>query len=632
VYSRVGALRPKGRPFAVSHLTKPPPSLADTPAVPYRLLSLFLILLLALPAFPATQGGSIPVPLPLFPPNNWWNVDISNAPTVANSSVYYPFMGGSTRGLHPDFGGDAGGGDVYGFPYIIVDGSQPKKVVDFVEYPSQSDGVGQAFYPIPDEAITQGGWIEGGQPGNVDQGGDRHMLIVDATNNDLYELYHTHWNGTNWEAGSGAFFDMDTNNRRPETWTSADAAGLAILPGLVRYDEVFGPDEIRHAFRVTVSSTNGHVFPASHTAGSTSGALPMGARMRLKADKNISGFAPEIQKIFRAMKKYGLIVADNGSNMYVSGVYDTRWNNDILNPAFAALKAGDFEIIQLGWHPPVSLVLSLPANMGNGDAASATLTAYNSNFTVATGYTGTVQFTSTDGAATLPLNYTFTAGDAGTHTFPAGFILRTPGSHVVTVTDVANAQITGSDGVTVGPPAPTGLVATAVSATQVNLTWNPSSGATQYEVVRGSNTIATVSSPNYNDGAVSSGQTAVYKVRALDSAGRPSPYSAPDAATTLSFTDDPLVSGTRIKAVHIIQLRLAVNSMRAAAGLSNATFTGETLSGARIKAIHIRELRDALAPARATLGLSAVTYTNPVLSSGIRVKAVHVQELRNAVK
>jgi hypothetical protein len=616
----------------VSDLTKRPSPLIDTPAVLYRLLSLSLVVLLTTTSFGATQGGSIPVPLPLFPPNNWWNVDISNAPTVANSAVYYPFMGGSTRSLHPDFGGDAGGGDVYGFPYIIVDGSQPKKVVDFVEYPSESDGVGQAFYPIPDEAITQNGWIEGGQPGNVDQGGDRHILIVDATNNDLYELYHAHWNGTNWEAGSGAFFDMDTNNRRPAGWTSADAAGLAILPGLVRYDEVFGPDEIRHAFRVTVSSTNGHVFPASHTAGSTSGALPMGARLRLKADKDISGFAPEIQKIFRAMKKYGLIVADNGSNMYVSGVYDTRWNNDILNPAFRALKAGDFEVIQLGWHPPVSLVLSLPANMGSGDAATATLTAYDSNFNVATGYTGTVQFTSTDGAATLPLNYTFTAGDNGTRTFPAGFILRTPGSHVVNVTDVANAQITGSDGVTVGPPAPTGLAATAVSHTQINLTWSPSAGATHYEVVRGSTTIATVPTTSYNDTAASSGMTAVYKVRALDSASRPSPYSAPDAATTLFFTDDPVVSGMRIKATHITELRLAVNSMRAAAGLGNATFTGATLSGARIKAIHIQELRDALAPARAILGLSAVSFTDPVLSSAVRVKAVHVQELRNAVK
>src|SRR5258706_15382028 len=124
---------------------------------------------------------------------------------------------------------------------------------------------------------------------------------------------------------------MNTNNRRPDTWTSADAAGLAILPGLVRYDEVFGPDEIRHAFRVTVQSTNGYVFPASHQAGSASGALPMGARLRLKAGTDISSFPASIEKIFRAFKKYGLIVADNGTNMYISGTYNVPWTKNVPN-------------------------------------------------------------------------------------------------------------------------------------------------------------------------------------------------------------------------------------------------------------------------------------------------------------
>jgi hypothetical protein len=167
----------------------------------------------------------------------------------------------------------------------------------------------------------------------------------------LYELYALHWSGSRWEAGSGAVFLLDSNGRRPEGWTSADAAGLAILPGLVRYDEVYGPDPIRHAFRVTVRSSNGYVYPASHRAGDTAGALPMGARLRLKASKDLSSFAEPLRKIFQAMKTYGLIVADNGSDMYVSGTYDARWDNDLLNPAFAALKAGDFEVVQLGWQP-----------------------------------------------------------------------------------------------------------------------------------------------------------------------------------------------------------------------------------------------------------------------------------------
>jgi hypothetical protein len=175
------------------------------------------------------------------------------------------------------------------------------------------------------------------------------MLIVDRDNRHLYELFDLRWNGGQWTAGSGAFFDLNTNGRRPDGWTSADAAGLAILPGLVRHDEVFGPDEIRHAFRVTVRATNGYVWPASHRAGSNSQALPMGARLRLKASKDLSGFRPEIQKIFRAMQRHGLIVADNGSDMYVSGAFDPRWNNNVLNPAFRALNASDFDVIELGW-------------------------------------------------------------------------------------------------------------------------------------------------------------------------------------------------------------------------------------------------------------------------------------------
>jgi hypothetical protein len=155
--------------------------------------------------------------------------------------------------------------------------------------------------------------------------------------------------GTKWVASSGAFFDMNTNDRRPDGWTSADAAGLAILPGLVRYNEAFGTEEIRHAFRVTVRATNGYVFPASHRAGSNPAALPMGARLRLRASKDLSGFPPELQRIFRAMQRYGLIVADNGSDMFISGAFDPRWSNDILNPAFRSLNASDFEVITLGY-------------------------------------------------------------------------------------------------------------------------------------------------------------------------------------------------------------------------------------------------------------------------------------------
>jgi hypothetical protein len=604
----------------------------------FAALSLMLCLL-AMPSWAASQGGPIALPQPLFPPNNWWNLDVSAAPVDPSSTAYINFIGANT-GLHPDFGGDAGGGFVYGFPFIRVDGSQTKKTVIFTLYGDESDGVGVPFYPVPNEAITLNGWVESGPPGNVDlrDDEDRHILMVDETNNHLYELYNVWFNGTNWEAASGAFFDMNTNNRRPEGWTSADAAGLAILPGLVRYDEVNAPGEIRHAFRMTLDFTNEHVYPASHTAGSTAGALPMGARLRLKAAKDISTFPADVQKIFRAFKKYGLIVADNGSDMYISGAYDTRWDNDVLNPAFNSLKASDFEVIQLGWHPPVTFVVTLSEAVGSGDPADLTLTAYNQNYTVATGYTGTVQFTSSDGLATLPVNYTFTGADAGTHTFPGGLTLRTGGTQTVTATDIADATITGSRSVVVGPPTPVGLSATATGPTTVQLSWTPSAGAASYQVYRkaagaGYLSIATPPGASYSDTTASSGAVYLYKVRALDAAARPSPLSAPDLASVAFFTDDPATTSTVVKAVHFTELRTVINAMLAAGGLASATFTDPALNGVPVKAIHLQELRAAVSQARAALGVPALTFTDPAINAGTSVvRAVHVNDLRNGTK
>ena len=280
----------------------------------------------------------------LFPSDNWWNQDVSRAPLDTQSNAYIDFIG-RTRTLHPDFGPPP-----YGIPYVGVGGAQTRVPVTFVDYGSESDsGVrGENGYPIPTEARTQPNYIEGSMPGGGSSG-DRHFVVVDRDRWVLFELFATRWNNGRWEAGSGAVFDLSSNARRPEGWTSADAAGLAILPGLARYEEAASGRDIRHAFRVTVRSTNGFVWPASHRAGSTSGALPMGARLRLKASKNVSGYPPYLQRIFRAMQTYGLIVADNGSDMYITGAMDGRWNNDELNPAFRSLIAGDFEVVQLGW-------------------------------------------------------------------------------------------------------------------------------------------------------------------------------------------------------------------------------------------------------------------------------------------
>jgi len=283
----------------------------------------------------------------LFPSDNWWNRDISGASVDPASDALIAFIGGS-KTLHPDFGPPP-----YGIPYMTVGGSQPRVVIGSFQYAGESDaGVpGEApGYPIPDEARTQPNYIEQAVPGGGDSG-DRHMLIVDRDRWLLFETWATKWNEAKnrWEAGSGAIFDLSSNTRRLEGWTSADAAGLAVLPGLVRYDEVYGGSEIRHAFRVTVRGTNGYVWPASHSAGRTSGAPPMGTRLRLKQSADLSGFSTPLRKIFEAMMRYGLIVADNGTDMQVTGTMDARWNNDELNPAFKRLRASDFEVVQLGW-------------------------------------------------------------------------------------------------------------------------------------------------------------------------------------------------------------------------------------------------------------------------------------------
>ena len=311
---------------------------------------------LCAPAQPV-RNGPLPEPLPLFPADNWWNADVSAAPRDPNEAAILAFIG-SSKGLHPDFGGDASesGPDIYGMPYLVVPGSQPLEPVAF-DYADESDNGAPgrpAGYPIPAEVKTQAKWLEGGSPGSSGAGGDKHLLIVDRDNRILFETWNTRCEpqgspSCTWRAGSGAVFPLDSNLRRPDGWTSADAAGLAVLPGLVRYDEAFGSGPIRHAFRFTVRSTNGYVYPASHRAGNTNGAPPMGTRLRLKASRDLSGFPAPVQRVFQAMKTYGLIVADNGSDMYVQGTYDTRWDNDVLNPAFASLKVSDFEVVQLGW-------------------------------------------------------------------------------------------------------------------------------------------------------------------------------------------------------------------------------------------------------------------------------------------
>ena len=433
-------------------------------------------------AMNAIQGGALPQPFPLFPADNWWNRDISSWPVDANSANYIAFINnGGTRHLHPDFGGNAGtDNSIYGMPYAVVTNvaDADLKAVQF-QYSSESEGVNHTtntsfpFYPIPPAAITESHWVEGGNPGNIDERSfsDRHLLIVDRDRNYLYELYNVFYDSTQakWLAGSGAFFDMNTNNRRPDTWTSADAAGLAILPGMVRYDEFSDSTmpEIKHAFRVTVRATNGYVYPASHRAGSTAGALPMGARLRLKPNVDVTQKTsdPNIQKIFRAMQKYGLIVADNGSDMYITGTYDTRWDNGILNPAFGNLTAGDFEVIQLGYNPTVSA------------PALASVSVNPSTVTGGQGTTGTVSLTSAapvggvlvslanaNPAATIPSSVTVPAAANSVN-----FSVTTASVSSSTVGNLTASYggVVKSTTLTVNPPAPAALSALTLNPTTV---------------------------------------------------------------------------------------------------------------------------------------------------------------------
>ncbi|HEX4511312.1 MAG TPA: hypothetical protein VH328_14575 [Burkholderiaceae bacterium] len=314
-----------------------------------------------------TEGAPPPQPLPVFPSDNWWNLDVSQAPVDPDSAAYIGYIGSPT--LHPEFGGTVhkGSAAVYGYPYAVVAGNQPKLAVK-MQYADESDGIDHktnkpyAFYPIPAEAMTQAHWIEGGWAGDVDKRrqSDRHMMIVDCTHRMLYELYNVYYDSTRqqWLAGSGAAWDMTTNDSRTEGWTSAEASGLQMFPGMVRYDEAWNDamPVIQHALRVTLRATNGHVWPATHSDGTTSGALPFGARLRLKTsvdgqDPALRTSNPNVRKIFRAMQTYGLIFSSVGSDMFISGTFDTRWNNGVLNPEFAKLSAEDFEVVKLGWQP-----------------------------------------------------------------------------------------------------------------------------------------------------------------------------------------------------------------------------------------------------------------------------------------
>jgi hypothetical protein len=315
-------------------------------------LCLLLAALIAVPiASPATALGPYPTldPCPVFPDppaslsprapslptEAAWNQDISKAPRDPRSNAYIAYINsqGGDR-LHPDFGSPR----AYGFPYSVVGAGQRKLPVNYTAYGDESD---PGPFPVPSRAAVEGG---------ARSDGDRHVLVVDRGACKLYELYRAFYvpkPRPHWNADSGTEWDLRSAARRPDGWTSADAAGLPIFPGLVRYDEV-AAGRLDHAIRVTFESTrDAWVHPASHCAGDTSspGAPPMGLRLRLKAGYGLMGFSGGARTIAEAMKRYGLIVADNGSNWFFSGSSDRRWDDENLNQ-LKRIPGSAFEVVK----------------------------------------------------------------------------------------------------------------------------------------------------------------------------------------------------------------------------------------------------------------------------------------------
>ncbi len=278
-----------------------------------------------------------------FPADNAWNRDISGDAVDPNSAALIASIGLNT-GLHPDFGSGTYNGGPIGIPYVIVAGTQAKVAINWTAYGDESD---PGPYPVPAGAPIEGG---------AGSDGDRHVIVIDRDNNRLYETGNSYPQPDgSWRASGGAVFHLDSNNVRPTAqprWTSADAAGLPIFPGLVRYDEAsLGPGGIRHALRFTVSRTRrAYVPPATHWASSnTSPDLPpMGMRVRLKASYAIpAGYSSETRAILTALKTYGMMVADNGSNWYLSGAPDERWNNDRLVSELRQVAGRNFEVVRM---------------------------------------------------------------------------------------------------------------------------------------------------------------------------------------------------------------------------------------------------------------------------------------------
>jgi hypothetical protein len=359
----------------------------------------------------AALNGFLP-----FPADNAWNQDISNAPVDPASAAIINFIGASTP-LHPDFGAGLYDGQSIGIPYDVVSGS-PFVNIQYTAYGSESD---PGPMPIPKNAPIEGY----PKPGN----GDRHVLILDRNNCWLYELYSSYpqKNGS-WDAASAAVWDLLNDEQRPYTWTSADAAGLSVFAGLARYDEV-ASGAIQHALRFTLqNSQTAFTPPASHWAGNSTNphAAPMGMRMRLQAAYDISSFPPQAQTILAALKKYGMIMADNGSSIYISGDPDNRWNNNDLG-TLKQVPASAFEVLLIdplytpnnvptGPLPVISSFTANPSTISPGQPVTLSWAVSGASYFVVSPQVGAVRGDSINVLPAATTTYTLYGTNAYGHT------------------------------------------------------------------------------------------------------------------------------------------------------------------------------------------------------------------------
>jgi hypothetical protein len=414
-------------------------------------------------------------PCPVLPANNVWNTAIDQLPVHPSSTTWVNTIG-ATKTVHADFGSGLYAGGPIGIPYIVVPGSQPLYPATF-DYADESD---PGPYAIPLNAPIEGGSTSSG---------DRHAIAIDTGNCTLYELYAAYPQTNSWKAGSGAIFNLLSNALRPSGWTSADAAGLPIFPGLVRYDEI-AAGTINHAIRFTVPQTQkAFLWPARHYASSLTGTQypPMGARFRLKASFDISGYSATNQIILKAMKKYGMLLADNGSAWFISGAPDSRWDNNDLH-LLGNIPGSAFEAVDES---------SLMIDPNSGQAAQpsgVTVTVTPATAKVATG--ATQQFTaSVTNSTTQLVNWSVNGAPGGNSTvglintsglYTAPAAVPSGGSLTVQAASAAMPSATATAIVTVTAPAPPTPVLSSIA---------PNSG------VQGTSVAVTLTGSNFQTGA-----------------------------------------------------------------------------------------------------------------------------------